>query len=321
VEDGAAFSEVSVAVSLSQPIGQQASVTFRGAGASANGDVATLSGLSDSQLSFSYNAERAHLILGLGLNLPSGHTDLTSDEFETSLLLSSRVFNLQVPSFGTGFNVNPGVIWAVSLSANVVLGLAASYQYKGSFTPVEGMGSYAPGDEVVGTGGLEFRLNPTTTLSADLVFTTYGRDKLDGNEVFAAGSKVVVNAQLRKYFGHDQLWILGRYRSSAKNELAVGGSLVPEVSKTDPDNFDVLGVYTVRIDDRFSFGILGEGRFYQETDNTISGINLLGIGVSPELSLSSSVSIPARLKFQFGSMKGGRTLTGLELGVGISYAY
>lgn len=321
IQDGDAFSETSVELSLYQPVGRQTTISLRGAGATAGGDITTLSGLADAQLAIQHRLEKQHLVLSLGVNLPSGRKELTSDEFQTSLLLSNRLFDLQTPNFGMGLNINPGVIWAFQVGENVVLGLGGSYQYKGKFKPLEGLGDYDPGDEVLLTAGMDVAPGKTETASVDIVFTAYGKDKLDGDEVFASGNKVVANLQYRKYFDYDQLRVIARYRTKAKNEFAVGNSLVTEQEKTDPDEFDLLGSYMIWFNEGFSMSILGEGRFYQAISASSSGRNLLGVGVAPAFLVSSSISIPTRLKFQFGSLKGGTSVTGIELGVGVEVTY
>ncbi len=321
VQDGNAFSETSVEVSLLQPLGRQTTISFHGAGASAGGDIASLSGLADAQIAIQHRLEKPHFVFSLGVNLPSGHKELTSDEFQTSLLLSNRFFDLQTPNFGTGLNINPGIIWGFQMSENVVLGLGASYQYKGKFKPLKGLGDYDPGDEFLLTSGIDVAPSKTETASADIVFTAYGKDKLDGEEVFASGNKIVANLQYRKYFDYDQLRVLARYRTRAKNEFAVGNSLVSEPEKTDPDEFDLFGSYVIWFSDNVSMGVLGEGRFYRVTAASFQGKNLFGVGVAPVFAVSSALRIPARLKFQFGSLDGGTSVTGVEVGVGLDVTY
>ena len=319
MQGGADFSEVSVALSLVQPIGRQASFTLRGAGASASGDVPSLKGLADAQLGLNYYWEATHLLFSLGFNLPSGHKELTSDEFQTSLVLSNSVFDMSVPSFGTGVNINPGVIWAFRVNDNFSTGLGVSYQRKGTFKPAKGLGDYDPGDEVLLTTGVDIKLAEATTFSVDAIFTTFGKDKLNGKDVFASGNKIVMNAQFRKHFGFDQLWLLLRYRSKAKNEFAVGNTFFPEPEKLEPDNIEARAIYTIRFSEHVSLGIMAEGRFYKETPALFSGIKLFGFGVMPEFSLSPDVSIPIRLRIQHGSTKGGKTVTGVDAGLGITF--
>lgn len=318
VDGGVKFSETSLVTTVYAPLSRVAGMTLRAAGGGSGGDVASLSGLSDVQASFSYHLEKANMVLGLQVNVPSGKKKLTQEEFETSGLFSNNIFHLQIPNFGTGFNVEPSAVWAVPVSDGFVLGLGASYQYKGKFQPLDEFGDYDPGDEFLVTGGFDVRLGEGATLSADAVFSAFGKDKLDDEVVFAAGSKIVVHAQLRKDFGDNELALGVRYRSRAKSEFQVGDKLVSEDEKVEPDQVELAGSYAMRVNDRFSVSILAEGRFYQETSAAFSGITLGGVGLAPVLTLSDNVSLPARLKYYTGSMKGGGTLTGFEAGIGVS---
>jgi hypothetical protein len=318
---GTAFSEASVALSVYYPLAQDFSVSVRGAQANTGGDVTKISSLTDTQLSLQYHVESADLLLSCGVNFPSGKKELTADEFTTSALLSNEIFNLQFPSYGQGLNVNPGFTWALPINEDLVAGIGATYQYKGKFRPLAGVDDYDPGDEVLIVGGLDVRLSEVAVVSGDVIFTTYAKDKLGGEDVFAAGSKWVANAQFRQYFDQDELWLLARYRTRGKNEVAVAGSLVPEANKVSPNQFEVLGRYRVRLSERLFAAFLAEGRFYETTSAPVSGINLFGLGVAPEILISPTVSIPARIKFQFGSMKDGDTLSGFEVGVGMGVTF
>jgi hypothetical protein len=231
--------------------------------------------------------------------------------------LSANIFNFQVPNFGQGFNISPGLTWAAPVRDNFVLGLGASYQYKGSFKPVAGLtGDYNPGDEVLLTGGLDLRLNETTTLSSDLIFTLYSMDKIGDTEIFAAGNKLVANAQFRKYFDFNELWLFARYRSSAKNDLAAGGQLVTEDEKTTPDQIELLGHYQARFTRRFSMRFLAEGRVYQDTP-VFDGVKLFGGGLAPVFLLSPNFQVLGHFKYLTGGFDGGARLSGLEVGVGM----
>ncbi|MFQ5825323.1 MAG: hypothetical protein ACE5JB_14880 [bacterium] len=317
------FSEFSVLEFAYFPLGRNLSMALRGGQATANGDnLQSLSGVIDTQLSFSYHLESAHLVLNLGLNLPSGKKELNLEEFVTSSLISNNILNFQVPNFGQGLNVSPGFTWAVPVSENFVLGLGASYQLKDKFKPIKDFSDdYNPGDELLLTGGLDVRLSKTATFSTDIIFTTFGTDKIGNQEVFASGNRVVVNGQFRKYFNFNELWLFARYRSRAKSELAVAGQLVPEEKKTNPNQLEFMGHYRIRLSRRFYASILVEGRFYQETPAAFSGINLLGGGIAPEIYLSSNFKLPLIFKYLTGSFKNGPNISGFEIGIGFSIRY
>jgi hypothetical protein len=321
IGSGGTFSQASAVFSFYQPIGTYAGFSLRSAGGATSGDVTKLNGLADAQLGLSYQWEPAHVVLSVGVNLPISKKKMTTQEFQTSLLLSNSVFNMQVPGFGSGLNINPRAVWALPLSEDLVVGVGASYHYKGSYKPLASAGDYDPGDEILVTGGIDLALASATTLSADAVVTFSGKDKLAGKEIFAAGSKIIGNLQFRKAFGHDALRLFLRYRTRSTSEVAVGTAFVPEIQKLEPDNFDAIGSYSLRVSDLFSVLFLVEGRFYKETPLAISGVKLFGVGLSPSFAVSKNVSIPLTCKLQFGSYKGGNSLQSQELGVGLMVAY
>ncbi|MEO8168054.1 MAG: hypothetical protein ABI623_07400 [bacterium] len=314
--DSVKVSETSVLLSLYQPLSSRAAITLRGAFASANGDVTSLSGTTDLQVAGSYYVESAHMMFSLGLGIPVGKKNMKTDEFVTSILLANNTLRFNVSQFGTGFNVTPGVVWALPVSDDVVLGLGATYQYRGTFQPLEDLGTFDPGDEVSGTAGVELRLSETSSISADFVYTHIGKDLLDGDEIYVSGGKIFAAVQFRKYFEFNSLFIGATFRSKAKSEVALGKFLAP---RFEPNQAEILGVYTARLSDAFSLGFAVEGRFFQETSIPFSGFNLIGVGLMPEFSVSESVSIPLRVKFTSGKGKG--NITGFEAGVGISIGY
>jgi len=312
------FSELSIPVLVYLPVRYNWSVSFSGSQAAVKGDnFADLSGLADAQLATSYHVGKANLLLNLGVNLPSGKDKLTLLQLATSSVLSSNVFQFQVPNFGQGLNISPSVTWAVPVRENFVLGLGASYQYKGQFTPLTNSSlNYNPGDEMLLTGGFDTRLSTTATLTGDAIFTFYMTDKINDGEIFGAGNKLVANLQFRKYFGFDEFWLFARYRSRAKNDLVVGGVLTPENVKTNPDQVELTGHYRRRFNSRLSTRFIAEGRFYQNTP-AFEGVNLFGAGLAPSLALAENFQLLAQLKYQTGSFKTGASLSGLEAGLGM----
>ena len=312
------FSELSIPVLIYLPVRYNWSISFSGSQAAVKGDnFADLSGLADAQLSTSYHVESANLLLNLGVNLPSGKSALTLPQLTTSAVLSSNVFQFQVPNFGQGMNVSPSLTWALPVRENFVLGLGASYQYKGQFTPLTASSlEYDPGDEMLLTGGFDARLSATATLTGDVIFTLYGKDKINGGEILGPGNKLVANLQFRRYFGFNELGLLARFRSRAKNDLLVNGVLTPENVKTNPDQVEVAGHYRRRFTSEVAMRFFAEGRFYQNTP-AVAGVKLFGVGLAPSLVLSTNFQLLAQLKYQTGSFKEGASVSGLEAGAGL----
>jgi hypothetical protein len=322
IKGGLSFSEFGTSVSVYLPLNRSTSVSLRGGQALSGGDVSSLSGMTDMQVGIGYYWETLNAIVSCGINIPSGKKELTDDEFVTSLIFSSPIFNFRYPSFGQGIGINPGIAWVFPVDEGVVLGLGGAYQYKGKYRPRTGIDEdYKPGDEILLTGGVDFRLNEISTFSTDVVFTTYGTDKIGDEEVFASGVAISANVQYKQYFKENELWLFLRYRSKAKSEVGSATGLVPESERIEPNRFEFLGQYRIVFNSRFSARLLAEARIFEETGSAFSGAKLFGIGVAPVFTLPSGLNFPGRLKFQIGTEKGAQSITGFEIGVGIGYSF
>ncbi|MDZ7319780.1 MAG: hypothetical protein ONB11_11525, partial [candidate division KSB1 bacterium] len=315
------INEFSVPIAVYYPVNRNLSFYLKGNQANISGDVEQLSGITDTQLACNYHHEASNLVFSLGMNLPSGMVELSSGQFMTSAYLSYNYFNFQVPSFGQGFNVCPGITWAKPLSDNFVLGLGASYQFKGKFRPIKGMlNDYDPGEELLITAGLDARLSEATTVAADIIFTKFGTDKVGPQKVFVSGNSIVVTGQFRSFFGYNELRLLGRFRGKGKNSLVIGGILQQEVEQSTPVQLEGEGLFRWRYRQTLYLTFLGEAKSYLPTGN-FPGVDIFGFGVQPEIEVSESMKILPRVKFLFGDFPGGTTIAGWELGLGINYRF
>ncbi len=256
------------------------------------GDFKKVGGWSDVQLGAAAQIEQAHLSVSIGLNIPAGKTELTTEEFATAALVSNPVFDYRVPSWGQGFNINPGVAWVYEASRNVVVGVAGAYQYKGTYRPQKDFGEYNPGDEIVFTGGADFKINESSSVALDAVFTTYGTDQLDGADVFAPGAAVSINGQYKKFFKNDELRLYARFRSKGKGDFP---------TRVEPNRTEFHVSYLVAASRSFSLGLLATARFFEETDAGLSGAQLFGFQLSPTFQLSPSIRMPFRFRYDAGS--------------------
>lgn len=321
IEDGYQVSEMSIPLFFYYPINRAMSFYLRGSQASATGDVPNLSGISDTQVSFNYHVEAYHLVLNVGLNVPSGKKELTATEFQTSSVLSYNYFNFQVPNFGQGLNISAGLTYAYPIKDNVVIGLGASYQYKGKFKPLKGMlDDYDPGDEILFTGGVDLRLDEKTACSVDMIYVLYSTDQIDEEKVFESGNSLIASIQFRRYFNNNELWLLARYRTKAKNSYVIGGVFQEEPAKTVPEQLEGIGQFRILVNPGLYITILGEGRSYFSTKN-FPGLDIMGFGLSPELALSSRYTVHAKVKYLFGDFPGGPTLSGWEIGLGVDIRF
>jgi len=297
------------------PLGRQASLSLFTGHASAGGDdLAVLQGLVDTQIFFNYHLPAANLLFGLGINLPSGEKTLTREEFLTSVHLARPFLNFDIPNLGQGFNLSPGLTWVRPLSEALVLGLGASYQYKGGYQFIRDLDElWYPGHEILLTGGMDAKLAELTTLAVDIIYTIYGTDKIGSEEVHRPGEKVVLSVQFQKYFGWKRLQVLARYRSRARSQIAEASGLVTEKDKTYPDQIQFFAGYRVPMGSGFALGVEAEYASYGRPVR----LGIMGMGLAPEFSLSQNWKVPLHVGFLSGSFGNGEAVSGFEYRMGL----
>jgi len=318
---GLGFSEFSTILAAYVPLGRNASLNLSGGGAGTGGNAAQLSGLTDLQIGGNYYVESINTVFSIGINAPTGKKELTSDQFVTSILFSEPLFNMQVPVWGQGVNVNPGVAWVFPVKDNIVLGVAAAYQYRGKYKPIENSGFYAPGGEVSASLGADFKINEITSLSADFMFTSYGTDKYNDAQVFASGNSYWFNAQYKRYFRENELDVFAGYRSTSKGKVAGVGGLVSEAERLEPGRFEAYGQFKQIVNPRFVMNYLAELRIYESTPEAYSGSKVAGVGLGPTFTLPSGLYFPVVLKVDFGNLRAGGSIFGFDGRVGIGYSF
>jgi hypothetical protein len=282
--------------------------------------LSSISGLSDTQVSFNHQPGLNNLVLSLGINLPVGKREMPVLEFNTMAALSQNLFRFQTPVFGQGFGLSPGLTYAIPVSEKIVLGVGVAYQLKTAYKPVEKMTkSYKPGDEILVTGGVDVQLGEAESLSGDMLWVYYGADKVGGDEIFHVGNKIMLVLRYQKTFRRNALLISASYRSRAKNRVIFPDS-THATEQLQPNETEITGTYQWVVSDKVSWKCSADLRFLLKTGN-IQPINLFEFGIGPEWSAASDILFPAYIKLAIGRFKGGKTLTGIGFGAGFVYRF
>ena len=66
---------------------------------------------------------------------------------------------------------------------------------------------------------------------------------------------------------------------------------------------------------------IAEARFYQKTIAPYSGFNVYGVGIVPNINLSSSLSVPLTIKYYLGNSDKYSSVNGVELGLGLDITF
>ncbi|MFC2084592.1 hypothetical protein ACFLS9_06000 [Bacteroidota bacterium] len=294
---------------------------FKLAGGLASSDVldSKLDGLSDIQFSLNHKLRKLNTSLEFGVNIPSGEESLSTAEFASAILLSQDIFNMKYPLLGQGTNVFFGATWANNLSDNVVFGLGFSYQIRGEYEPLSNVDlKYKPSDEILLTTGIDFRINKSSTLSGDIIGIFFGKDEVNGEEIFSTGSRYVFNLKYRQYLSKNILRFFIRYRHSEVDKVEVLEEVIS--NKINPNHLMLSATFFHHISDIFSLTYLAEGHFFEETVAPFSGYNLFGFGISFSVQVSSILSIPLQVKYLTGSSEG-QSISGYDISAGLNLTF
>lgn len=278
-------------------------------------------GLSDIQLSTNYKIKELNIALDLGVNLPLGNEKIKPEFFPASVLLAQDLFYMKYPVLGQGTNFFAGLTWAKDISDFVIIGLGASYQIKGDYSPLSDNSiSYKPSNELLVTAGIDFRLSNTSTLSGDAMAIFYGKDKINDEDSFSAGTKTIFSLMFRQYFGYNNLLVFLRYRYSL-DDLVYGSIDFTSYEKIVPNNLMTIIDFKHYVSSFITLHYMAEARFYQKTIAPYSGFNVYGIGLGFNANLSTLFSVPIIIKYYRGNSDNYSSVNGIELSLALDFKF
>ncbi len=295
--------------------------SLTGAYANVYGDLSQIQSITDMVLSGTYHVPSIGTIFMLKVNLPTGNNSLSLNDYQsTATVIGNPVLGFRVPSFGQGLNISPGFVWAYPVSERLGIGVGASWQFNGTFQPVDGTGAidvsnFNPGNEILLTGGVDFRVSDAATVSGDIVLNRFERDRLGSDEVFKAGQRLIATLQFQQYFSFNELRVLARYQSQDKNQVIV----FDFENATVPDMVQLAASFRTRFSPFFWCTFIVDSRSYTDINLAFSDGNVFSFGISPLIRLTSKISIPIHTRLQTGTFNFGEetTVQGLEAGIGI----
>lgn len=197
------------------------------------------SGPVDTQTSFNVvmlTFESVRPQFGVAMNIPTGTSYLPNNQRFTRIDPDLAM----VGSYGAGFNINPTAGFVVGLNQSTAISLSAGYAWQGKFVR-EAIDLNTPG-----TGALNLKqyINPGDVVTANFNITTeVGNTVIYGTFAYMSESAVSINGIDAGRAGarynsnltlNTQLtdrWSIvtnGSWSFQEKNEINVGGALVPE---------------------------------------------------------------------------------------------
>ena len=307
LEDNSSLQETSFPLSLETILIPNLSLNLGVSQAIAEGDnYEQVTGLTDFQVGLNYQMlfQRSRLTLSLGIVAPTGDSKLSTEAYDTAFQLGIHQFGFRVAHFGQGTVVAPSLALVSILSQRFVVSLAASFRIRGEFEPVANLPeAYDLGNELLFAAGAVYRLGPQLDVSADVLFTQYSEDTVGGGVVYEPGNRFTAMVQLHRHTTGQDLWLALRYRTIDTNNILTNGTLQPEFTPAFPGFLQMSAQYRVRLATAIRTTIHASRTSY-EASFPFDELDIIGVGVSPEFTLSPSFSVPLHATYRLGDIEG-----------------
>jgi len=267
------------------------------------GDV-KLSGLSDTWIKATYLFPGEKFMINAGLGAPTGKTGLKVSEFMLSQMLSENLFQFRLPVYGQGFSAKIGAAIALPVNEKSVLGFGVNSITKNAYHPIEDKGvEFQPGGETSVFAGLDTKLGLKSRWSIDLVYTLYGKDRINNEDVYNSGSKLLVHSNLTASLGKGMVSASVCFRQRGKNEYWTGTVLEAESKNSNGNQLEVDVDWQFLKWPAGSLSLLGAGRLYSKNGYGEGEANVLGGGAGTAFRISSKTSLSLAVRYLSGTLK------------------
>lgn len=227
----------------------------------------SLGTLVDTKLTTSYELVGrlpVDLLFGLDFNLPTGKVNLSEEEL--GLILDPDL--VPVTSLGEGFNANPTITVAKGWGP-VAAGLGFGYLWRGSYDLSRDLGleDYDPGDVATVTGEARWAFAPAWEANGVGKYSFYGKDRLDGEDVFREGDFFSLRLGVRWSGGNRgaSAAIQGIFRGKSEFPQPAGG-LATEEKNSHGDEWRGTLAFQQTLDDRTLLTASLQGLILGEND-------------------------------------------------------
>jgi hypothetical protein len=231
---------------------------------------ANLGNFLDTKVNASYMLEDVipvNILFGLGLNLPTGTTDLS----QRQLILVADPDLMPFTTFGEGFNVNP----YISISKEwqkLVFGIGAGYTYRGKYDYSESTQDFKPGNII--TASVEAAYSFTDSIHAGIFgeYANYGTDTVKGSDYYKEGDLFVIGlggGYSRPSWELD-INLAGLFRNKSQF-LTSEQILEPEAKNSHGIEYDAVIGYRYFLNDQtvldagFDFAYLGKNDYSSDS--------------------------------------------------------
>ena len=279
----------------------------------------SITGFSDLFLDFTYSyplEDDTQILFSLSTLLPTGTVKLTDEQYQTASILSLSQYDFNVPFFGQGLRIAPGLSYVTAISNSFVVHGGVSYRFRGKYEPIINLpNGYNWGDELFLSMGLGFQFGNSIYFSLDNNIIFYEADKIGEAPVYDNGTLLVLTSELSKTLVQGSSVFIGlTYMSIGENRIPLGNSFIPENIPAFPGLIRVATGYSMRPFPNLFLGLQMDWTSFQE-DATFGSLNIYRLGVLPTISINDKINIPFIGRYAFGG------LTGYDVGLGFDITF
>jgi len=281
----------------------------------------SFSTLNDTRLRGNYYLGNGLAKFSLLVNLPTGKTGLSNEEYLTAIAVSDNARKFLVRRFGEGFDIGAEATLGVE---NDVFGVQVEggYLAKGAYEVLaESEADYKFGNELYG-GGRILVYTSKSKLQAYLIYRTFGEDEFDGEPIFQAGNAMLLGLRLDEnqnlpfsagvsYLSrgkaktlNDDEKLVSESRISARNELSLFGGVALPLG----DILRALG--------RVEYKKISANDYEQGETFFRPEASYLGIGGGFDARLAPTASVTAMVMYFTGD-EANSDLSGLGIAAGL----
>jgi len=276
----------------------------------------TLSGLSDVRMQFNRSFSDDQLLLSIGLNLPTGKKELTLGEEAAVLDYLARDFlDLPLRRLGEGLGFS-AMVGGARMLGDIRAGASVMYRYNGKYDPYEGVTGFDPGDLVSLTIGLDRQMD-ATALSAEIIYSMYGVDKLEGDgDVFKQSTQLSLRGGIA--WEKD-----ANHVSASLGYLARGRNTTYAETETDikiyGNEFWMAAAWGRDFAEYWRFTPSLTVRMIAENEQELGSATVIRLGGTIGRRLSDQVGLDLGVRYYTGEADGGDLdLSGYQIRVGLS---
>ncbi len=192
---GETISQVAVPLFVSVPLSERLTIdvgtSYARSRVVAGSTASEISGLTDTQVRGNLTLGSDFVVLTAGLNLPTGTSSVTLDQFAAAGLIGNDFLAFPISNMGTGLAVTGGIAVARAVG-EWNLGIGGTLRRSSSYEPFDIPGQtlrFQPGNEYRARVGVD-RTVGAGRIALGLTYSAFGKDDVGGS-VYNTGDRVI----------------------------------------------------------------------------------------------------------------------------------